>query len=198
MYDPVQSKRGTLVLKAFKLSDTYLEMRRSKANAYIKPSEILVEIPLKIKNAGHVSAFIRCLQDTHREELDCDFESLSLKASDAYAERHLEMIGSWLDEFLDEQKRLYLYSKVVSKPRQEQIRWVNKRRKENEDRVEDGQEEIPISLSTSDVRPLPAEGPPRLDHILLMGQLEKYCKQLNHHVDASFHKLYATSQIHSP
>lgn len=193
MYDPVQSKKGSLVLKACRLSDDYLDMRRNKLNTYIKPSEILVEIPLKIKNAGHVSAFIRCLHDSHKEEIDCDFETLSLNSSDAYTERHLEMVGNWLDDFLDEQKRLHMYSKVIAKPRQEQIRAMNKRRVENEERIEDGKEEIPINL---DLKPLP-EGPPRLDHILLMGQLDKYCKQVNTHVDASFHKLFATSHIHN-
>jgi translation initiation factor 3 subunit H len=197
MYDPVQSKRGTLVLKAFKLSDEYLDMRRNKVNAYIKPSEILVEVPLFIKNAGHVSAFLRCLQDSHQDELECAFEPLSLNASDSYIERHLDMVGNWLDDFFDEQKRLYLYSKMVAKPRQEQIRWLNKRRIENEERAEDGKDDLPLNLASSDLKPLP-EGPPRLDHILLMGQLDSYCKQINHHVDTSLHKLYATSQIHNP
>ena len=176
-----------------RLSDEYLEMKRNKLNSYIKPSDILVEIPLKIKNAGHVSAFIRCLHDSHKEELDCDFETLSLNSSDAYIERHLSMIGDWLDDFLDEQKRLHIYSKVIAKPRQEQIRAMNKRRQENIERLEDGKEEIPINL---DLKPL-SEGPPRLDHILLMGQLDKYSRQVNAHVDASFHKLYATAQLHN-
>ena len=102
-----------------------------------------------------------------------------------------------MDDFLDEQRRLYLYSKIVAKPRQEQIRWLNKRRVENEERVEDGKEELPLSLASSDLKALP-EGPPRLDHILIVGQLETYCKQVNQHVDSSLHKLYATSQVHNP
>lgn len=171
-----------------------MEIRKNKLNTYINPSDILVELPVKIKNTGHVSAFVRCLQDSHREELDCTFNALSLQNSDAYTERHLEMIGDCLNEFLDEQKRLHLYSRSIAKPRQEQIRWVNKRRQENEERREDGEAEIPITLASSDLKPLP-DGPPRLDHILLMGQLDKYCKQVNSHIDSSFHKLYVTSQI---
>jgi len=197
MYDPIQSKKSSLVLKAFKLSDKYLEMRRNKVNAYIKPADILVEVPLYIKSTGHVSGFLRCLHDSHREELDCTFEPLSLNASDSYTERHLELVGNLMDDFLDEQRRLYLYSKIVAKPRQEQIRWLNKRRVENEERVEDGKEELPLSLASSDLKALP-EGPPRLDHILIVGQLETYCKQVNQHVDSSLHKLYATSQVHNP
>jgi len=196
MYDPVQTRKDSLVLKAFRLSDEYIEMRKNKINSYIKSSDILVEIPLKIKNSGHVSAFVRCLHDSHKEELDCVFESLSLKTTDSYVERHLEMIGNWLDDFLDEQKRLHVHSKMISKPRQEQIRWINKRRVENQERLEDGKDELPTHLSFSDLKPLP-DGPSKLDHILLLGQLKKYCKQVNQHVDSSIHKLYTTSNIYS-
>jgi translation initiation factor 3 subunit H len=192
MYDPIQSKKSSLVLKAFKLSDQYLEMRRNKVNSYIKPGDILVEIPLYIKSTGHMSGFLRCLHDSHREELNCTFEPLSLNASDSYTERHLELVGNLMDDFFDEQKKLYMYSKSVAKPRQEQIRWLYKRRDENVERVEDGKEELPLTLAS----PLP-EGPPRLDHILIVGQLDTYCKQVNQHVDASLHKLYATLQIHN-
>jgi len=194
MYDPVQSKSGCLVLKAFKLSDEYLEIRRNKSNAYINPSNILIEIPLKIKNIGHVSAFIRCLQDSHSEELDCDFTALSLENSDAYAERHLEMIGDCMNDFLDEQKRFHLYSRSIAKPRQEHIRYVNRQREKNQERKENGEPEEAIDLANSEYKPLP-EGPPRLDHILLMGQLDTYCAQVNTHIDASFHKLYSTNSL---
>lgn len=64
MYDPIVSTKGVLVLKAFRLSKTFLEMKRSKSNQFIRPSEILEELPLKIRNVGHVSAFLRCIQDT--------------------------------------------------------------------------------------------------------------------------------------
>ena len=171
----MQSKTGSLVIKAFKLSEAYLEARRYKSNAYMKPHDILVEIPLKIKNSGHVSAFVRCLQDSHSEELDCDFTPLSLVNSEAYAERHLEMIGDCVNDFLDEQKRLYTYSKSNAKLRLEHIRYVNRQRERNKERRLDGEDEEPINLANSDLKPMP-EGPPRLDHILLMGQLEKYCQ----------------------
>ena len=190
----MQSKTGSLVLKAYKLSDEYLKIRKNKSNAYIKPYDILVEIPLKIKNTGHISAFIRCLQDSHSEELNCDFNSLSLVNSEAYTERHLEMIGDCMNDFLDEQKRLHVYSRSIAKPRQDHIRYVNRQREKNIERRLDGEEEEPIDLANSDLKPLP-EGPPRLDHIMLMGQLDNYCQQVNSHIDSSFHKLYATSAL---
>ena len=63
MYDPIVSTKGVLVLKAFRLSDAFLELKRTKANQFIRPADILEELPLKIRNVGHVSAFLRSLQD---------------------------------------------------------------------------------------------------------------------------------------
>jgi translation initiation factor 3 subunit H len=196
MYDPIQSKKGGLVIKAFRLSDQYVYNRRNKLNVFLKPSEILMELPVIIKNAGHVSAFVRSIQDTHKEELDCDFEPLSMSAADTYTERHMEMMNSWLDDLVQEQHKFHAYSKQVSKPRQEHIRWVNKRHAENIERIEAGEEAIPIDLANSGLKPLP-EAPSRLDPVLFMGQLDKYCNQVNQHVDSTFHKLYLTAQLHS-
>jgi len=61
MYDPVQSKKGSLVMKAFRLTQQFLELRKNKLNSFIKPSEILEELPLKIRIVGHVSLFLSCL-----------------------------------------------------------------------------------------------------------------------------------------
>ena len=196
MYDPIQSRKSGLVLKAFRLSDAYMQMRRSKQNTFIKPEEILEELPVKIKNCGHVAAFIRCLQDSHKDELDCDFEPLAMNDGDSYTQRHLEMIRDWLDDFVPEQHRLWSHAKLIAKARKEQIRWFEKKKKENEERLDNGEDPVQISLSGSGLRPL-SEAPPRLEHLLTMGQLDKYCKQMNQHVDSSFHKLFVTSQLHS-
>lgn len=42
IYDPYQSKDGRLVLKAFRLSDKFMEMRQKNSNDFMKYSDILV------------------------------------------------------------------------------------------------------------------------------------------------------------
>lgn len=74
MYDTTLSKRGDLVLKAFRLSEKFMELKRSKKNKYIRPAEILEELPLKIRTTGHISGFVRCLQDTHAKVMQSLFE----------------------------------------------------------------------------------------------------------------------------
>ena len=69
---------------------------------------------------------------------------------------------------------------------------------------------ISLFLSTIDdyagppiLRPLESgqkvlpEAPPRIDPLLLIGQLNRYCGQINEHVDGSMQRLLLSSQVDS-
>ncbi len=194
MYDPIQSKKGQLVLKAFNLTDEYIQLRKNnKNNVFIKPDKILKELPLVIKNSGHISAFIRCLQDSHQDELDCHFDALSLSGAESFAEKHLEMMSGYMDDLTFEQQKFQQYSKNSSKYRQEQVRIVNKLVKENNERIENGDEPKKINLPPNKL----VDAPSRIEPLLIMKQLEVYGKQMNTHIDSSFHKLYAAAGLHN-
>ena len=194
MYDPVQSKKGTLVIKAYRLSDEYMDGRRRRGNAFIRPVNILQELPVKIRNSGYVSAFIRCLQDSHAAQIDCDFDPLSMAASETYMERHLELLGSWMADMIEEQYRLQQYARGISKPRQEQLKWLHKRLQENAERREEGQAELPARLEDANMKPIP-DAPSRAEHLLMLGQLEKFCDQISEHVETTFQKLVVSSSL---
>mmetsp|Transcript_10849 Transcript_10849/g.16517 ORF Transcript_10849/g.16517 Transcript_10849/m.16517 type:complete len:338 (+) Transcript_10849:63-1076(+) len=191
-YDPIQSKHGHLEIKAFRLSEEYMQLRRTEDNNYVKPTNILVELPVKIKNSGHIAGFLRCLQDTHREELSSEFDPLTLSGSDSYAEKHLERMVIWTDDAIKVNQEFGGYSRRVAKARQEQIRWLSHRIQDNAQRIEDGEDPLPESLS--ELKPVP---PPKIESSVVLGQLGLYTSQLNQHVDGNFEKLFAISQMYS-
>jgi hypothetical protein len=196
MYDPIQSQRGNLVIKAFHLSERFMDLRRNKVNEFIRPSDILVEIPLRIKNSGHVSSYLRCLKDTHKNELDCDFAPLSLSAGETFTERNLDLMGNWLDELLEEQRKFHSYSNRQAKPRQDHVRFLSKRIQDNIERRDNGENELEMGFHKSGLKPMP-DAPPRTEALLMLGQLGKYCQQLNEHVDSTVNKLSVASQINA-
>lgn len=196
MYDPAQSKKGSLVIKAYRLTDRFLALKRSRSNEFIKPSDIFDELPVKIRSVGHVSAFVRCLKDSHREELDCSFDSLTLSGADSQTEKHLELMATWLDDIVGEQQRFQQHAKQSTRFRNEHVRWYEKRKRENQERHKDGQALLPLKFDESGLKPVP-EAPPRLENLLSIGQLDRYCSQLNEHVDGTLNKLLVTSQIAS-
>jgi len=55
---------------------------------------------------------------------------------------------------------------------------------------------MPTHLSESGLKPLP-EPPLRQDPLVILGQLNKYCSQIDEHVSSSLHKLMLTSQLDS-
>lgn len=192
LYDPGQTKKGQLAVRAFRLSDEYMALRKSKENDFIKPSNILVELPVRIKNGGHIAGLVRCLQDSHADIINCEFDALSLAGSDDDIEKHLECMGNTADDLIEEQRKFQQYAKLSAKPRQERIRWLNNRVQENVERNENGEDLLSTSLH--ELKPLP-EAPPRVDPALLLGQLDVYSKKLNEHVDLTLQKSFATSQL---
>ena len=195
MYDPNLSKQGNLVIKAFRLSERYIMLRQNKLNDFIKPSEIFQELPIRIQNVGHASAFIRCLQDTHKGELDCDFEPLSLANTDTVTERHLKMMWEWLEDLVVEQLSFQDFSKKVAKPRQEQIRWLKKRMEDNAVARDKEEKEMSVRLEDSHgYRPLP-EAPFRGTALRNIGQISRYCEQVSEHIDSSFLGLVVSSSL---
>jgi translation initiation factor 3 subunit H len=197
MYDPVLSRKGSLVLKAFRLTEQFIKLKASKLNKFIKPSDILEELPLKIRNFGLISAFLRTVQDNHANEIDCDFDALSYSNLDFYTEKHLELLSTWLEDLVQEQQKFHQYSRAISKTRLDHVRWLLKRIQDNIEAQDSEKEQLSTKLEDSaEYKSLP-EAPVRVDPLLMIGQLERYCSQLNEHVDSSVQKLYITSQLTS-
>lgn len=200
MYDPTQTRKGGLCIRAYRLSDKFLAMRRAKnSRDFIKPSDIFDELPVSIKTSGHTSAFTRCIQDTHNDELqDCNFEALSLVGSDNNTEKHLELVSNWIDDLVQEQYRLQQYAKSSGKQRQDHVRWYNKRKQENNERRENGESLLSMRFDEpgTGLKPIPAV-PERVEGLLAIEQLDRYCNQINDNVDTSFTKLLVAAQLNA-
>ena len=100
------------------------------------------------------------------------------------------MIGTWSEYIVNEQLRFQQLARGNAKTRLEQLRALSKRVQEAREAEEDP---LKIRLDTLGFKPL--EVPNRNDHLLLLAQLDKYCKQLNEHVGTAVHKIHLTSQL---
>jgi len=116
--------------------------------------------------------------------------------SETTTEKHLELIGTWVDDLINEQQKFQQYSKSVAKTRQEHIRWLSKRLQDNIEARESGEYELPTRIEESGLKPLP-DAPPRSESLLLLGQLDRFCGQLNEHVDNNTHRILLSSQLNS-
>lgn len=199
MYDPIQSQTDAskLAIKAFRLTDQFIQMRRKKQNKFIDPAKILQELPVKICNQGHMSGFVRCLKDSHEDiVMTTQNESLCMNNSNTYVDRNLELMNSWLDDLSEENRKFSGYAKSVSKTRQEHIRWVAKRKAENNQRMQDGEDPLSMKVGTFHDKQMPEPSESRTEPLLMVSQLNKYSEQTNSHVDCNVQKIAVTSNIY--
>lgn len=216
-YDAAQSTNGTLVLKAFRLSAEYIEAKQNNTNEFIKPSNILEELPIRIKNGSLISAYLRDLHDSSLVGLstispsssasalnDYQFSALSMNNSEDYLEKQMDLVRLWIDDLIDLQAPFQTHSKNSQKLRSEHVRFLTKRMAENAIRHENGEELLPMTTSSTvtsngvslndGLKPLP-DAPLRSDVLLTLRQLSNYCNQINTHVQNDFQNLYLSSQI---
>ncbi|CAM9490258.1 unnamed protein product, partial [Sphacelaria rigidula] len=140
LYDPVQTANGQLTIKAYRLSKAFMRVYREKKNEVIKPSEILEELPIKIRNPGIINALIFDLQEGDR--VDCDFDRLDL-STNPYLEKNLEFLCNWIDDLSNEQIKFNQYTRNVQRQKQEHTRWLQKRRQVNDERRAAGEDPLP-------------------------------------------------------
>ena len=78
--------------------------------------------------------------------------------------------------------------------RRDHQRWLSKRNAENADRRENGEDLLPTKFDKSGLKPLP-EAPMRTEPLLMIGQLDRYCEQVQSHVDTSLQKIAITAKL---
>lgn len=93
LYDPMQTSKGNLVLKCFRLSDEYLVKKDQATN-------IFEELPIKLTNPGLCQALLTdlaCPEETNFDRLDL--------STNPYLEKHLEFLCTWVDDLREEQHK---------------------------------------------------------------------------------------------
>jgi translation initiation factor 3 subunit H len=191
LYDPVQTARGQLTLKAYRLSREFMRAHRERRNDYIKPSEILDELPIRIRNPGLINALIYDLRDRGAGG-DVDFERLDL-STNPYLEKNLESLCSWIDDLANEQWKFQSYTRGVLKQRHDAARWADRRKKTNDERRAAGDEPLPDDDAAFAEKRFDA--PNRMESLLISTQISAYCSQINKFAGSSFEKLFLAGSL---
>ncbi|ETV75565.1 hypothetical protein H257_09989 [Aphanomyces astaci] len=198
VYDPVETTKGTLAIKAFRLTSAFFDQYKSQvftkeafAKADIRSANLLEEIPIHINNSDLVHVY---LADLHAQKLtDSEFDRLDL-ATNGYFESSLQNLSAWADELAQEHYKFQGYERAVAKQRAQHQQLVQKRRDENKVRRDNGEdvlaEEDPNSLLKS------LSQPSRLESLLITKQMNTYCENINRYAGKSLNKLFLAGNLH--
>ena len=190
VFDPWFSRKGSLLLKAFRLRPEFYQTYQSQQFTQatfnsLGQSTILEEIPIKITNSPLARIFLWDLHESLGDAIDCDFDRLNLGANDAL-EKQLGFMSSCVEQLVDDQQRI----RDQQKKNRARKRELNRKRAELEARQRANLAVSPAELAASKVRP-----PNRLQSLLMSSNINNYCQQINQFTDDSFTRLFLASSV---
>ena len=137
----------------------------------------------------------------------------------------MEFMCAWVDDLVMEMNRFQNYERNLARQKNDQQRWLQKRREENKARQDNGEEQLPEEDPTNPLfKPVPEprsvqlhrSTPPlvsslvssncikfltlflnsRLESLLISHQVGHYCTQINQFAGQSFTKLFLAGSMH--
>jgi len=188
LYDPMQTSRGNLVLKCYRLTEDVVALRASGKNHFINPRNIFQEVPVTLTNPGLVRALLRDVGDSlhgpYGQEVtgsDTTFDRLDL-STNPYLEKHLEFLCSWVDDLAAEQYKFQHYTRSLRNN-------VDNRNAKGRK----AKEELAAAIEAGWTR---QDAPKRLESLLMSNQIRTYCDQVEKFTGGGFGKLYLVKGLH--
>jgi len=176
VYDPFKTTRGCLALKAFRLTNDFMDLysagdlsSQGFAKYNVDSSSIFEEIPIKVHNSHLVHGFLYEVRENN--SMNCEADRLQLSAG-GFVEKTLGTLASTIDEYASEQSKFQYQQRLIAR---------NKRAQED------------AGADADSIKP--ATQPSRLEAFLLSNQLSNYCDQVQSATKMSFNKLYVTEAL---
>ncbi len=188
-YDPFQSKLGNFVMKAFRLSEKYIQRKKRDMNEYISPSEIYEELPLEINSVGLSSIYLRSIADSNKLALGHNFDSLSMAGNDARIEQQLSLLCDSIEDATAEQSKFVYHSKAQLKSRVDYIKYISECTKNKQ----------PVNFTEGLLRgalkPMPNPNASRVEQALSLGHLERSTDELSNMVNTNMNNLVVNKEV---
>jgi translation initiation factor 3 subunit H len=223
VYDPFQTTKGRLVLKAYRLSDEFMavyspsgagsalvaEGGRPKFSYEefnklgLDSCDIFQQVPIKVHNSHLVHGFLYELREekqSARSLVDVDrhwsanLERVNVNYS-AFLEKNLTMLGNTIEQYSQEQGKFQFFLRALARQKQQQADHLKKRQVDNESRAAAGKEPLPEEDLSRNPLFKPLAKPNRLDTYLLSNQIAYYADSIAAVGSQTFQKLYLVDAL---
>jgi translation initiation factor 3 subunit H len=197
IYDTQKSARGFLTLKAYRLTPQAIAMYKegeftpeALRTLKIGYENLFIEVPIVVKNSELTNIMMSELSEMVPEEDASHFLDLGTAS---VLETHLRSLMDRVDELYQEAAKYNKYQQMCARQEQEKHRMLLKQSQENAVRVSKGETAVPEEDITKLFKPLPT--PPRLNPMMVSGQINTYCKHISQFCSQSLAKLYMTQAL---
>jgi len=197
IYDTQKSARGFLTLKAYRLTPQAIAMYKEGdftpeglRQLKISYENLFIEVPIVIRNSALTNIMMSELSELVPEEDGTHFLDLGTAS---VLENHLRCLMERVDELNQEATKFNKYQQLVIRQDMEKTRMLAKQAQENINRAAKGEAPLPEEEVTKLFRPLPT--PPRLNSMIVSGQINTYAQHISQFCSQSLAKLYMTQTL---
>lgn len=197
IYDTAKSARGFLTLKAYRLTPQAIQMYKegeftpeALRTLKIGYENLFIEIPVVIKNSNLTNIMMSELEEMVPEEEGTKYLDLGTAT---VLENQLRCLMDRVDELNQEAMKFNRYQQLVVRQQQEKNRLLAKRAQENAARAAKDEPPLPDDDINKLMRPLPV--PPRLNPMIVAGQINTYSEHISQFCAQSLAKLYITQSL---
>jgi len=187
IYDPLATSHGSLTLKAYRLSETFKQLYKTKGFTKEKLAEknfsfqdIFEQVPVELKTSNLEKALLHHLELD--EQLTDQYEAFDM-ATDDFMEKNLDGLLQCVIDLQREQNSHSQWQRNISRLEKEQRDFLQLRKADNISRKEknleplqEGQKELELENPT--IFKKPAE-PSRLESLLLAQRIMNQCNQIS-------------------
>ncbi|XP_077991266.1 eukaryotic translation initiation factor 3 subunit H-like [Glandiceps talaboti] len=196
IYDPIKTSRGTLCLRAYRLTPLMMQMYKdgdftpdSIRKANLSFEEMFEEIPIVIRNSHLINAML-CEVETKAPIQPGNFLSL---ATGSVLEKQLRLLMDSVDETNQENNKYMNYMRNSVKQDMAKQQHKYKRQQENSARQARGEPPLPDEDLTKIFKSIPT--PSRLDGLLTSSQIKHHANEINQFASQSFGKLFMAEAL---
>lgn len=214
VYDPFQTEKGVLSIKALRLTDAFMEvmryhspnteariaLQRDAALSKFKMSDIFYEIPIEIVDSSTLGRLALTELTVGGESAkpsqaaESGFDRLAL-SGDPYLEKNVALAITQLDALQGELQRAKYFQTQLQKFKQQQEAWIVQRKMENAARAERGEEQLPLRDPNHPAFSKVPRDTSKLGSLLVRKQADIYCDQINEWSAQSLEKLFLLNSV---
>ncbi|KAF2070631.1 hypothetical protein CYY_008055 [Polysphondylium violaceum] len=187
VYDPIKTSQGTLSLKCYRLTQSFMELfkehpfsreRLDQANLHF--NDIFEQIPIKIHNSQLINALLYEF-DGASDNLSTNFDRLNI-SNTIYLEKVVEGMTECLESLNQELNKVYTTQRHIQTQKNNYIQQKTLEGKKVDE------EELASMIK-------PANPPSKLTSLLLTNQINNYCDQIHSFSGNSLTKLSLLKEL---
>ena len=202
IYDPTASVKGRLVVRAFRLTDSFMKFYAentfgptSVAKHDLASTDIFEELDVKIHNTHLVHAFLYEIAQLPTEQSLMNGSNRLHHSHQGALMTHFKQLNGAIDAYADQTQNFRAYWSKSNRNKTAKEEAVAKWKNDNNMRVSRGQKKLP---RPDFERQFPAEPEPdRMESVTLTAQMNEYCEEVETSIMQGLVKLWVTQGIQS-